>query len=193
MPSPLDHALVQLRRRRVLLVPAEADAGSDGRKRYPVRLTRSLLSRVPSSPALRDALVAAPAGTAVFGGHAWLAPDERPRLTLDGLGGIWRLALPGRRGTFATLREIRTRRDLAFRPEVVFLDLGLPGIDGYELARRLREHPDLRHARLAALSGYGQEADRNRTKAAGFDAHLVKPVSYADLIPVLALSETDSQ
>ena len=82
---------------------------------------------------------------------------------------------------------------VAFRPEVVFLDLGLPGIDGYELARRLREHPDLRQARLAALSGYGQEADRNRTKAAGFDAHLVKPVSYADLIPVLALSETDSQ
>ena len=47
---------------------------------------------------------------------------------------------------------------VAFRPEVVFLDLGLPGIDGYELARRLREHPDLRQARLAALSGYGQEA-----------------------------------
>ena len=57
---------------------------------------------------------------------------------------------------------------VAFRPEVVFLDLGLPGIDGYELARRLRKHPDLGQARLAALSGYGQEADRNRTKAAGF-------------------------
>ena len=75
----------------------------------------------------------------------------------------------------------------------MFLDLGLPGIDGYELARRIRKHPDLGQTRLAALSGYGQEADRNRTKAAGFDAHLVKPVGYADLIPVLALSETDSQ
>ena len=139
MPQPLDHALAQLRRRRVLLVPAEAESASDGRKRYPVRLTRSLLSRVPSSPALRDALAAAPAGKAVFGGHAWLAPDERPRLALDGLGGIWRLALPGRRGTFATLREIRTPRDL--RPAVSRLVEVAPGVVERRHRIPLRYHP----------------------------------------------------
>jgi hypothetical protein len=139
MPQPLDHALTQLRRRRVLLVPAEPTAVADGPKRYPVRLTRSLLSRVPNSPALRDALAAAPVGTTVFGGQAWLAPDERPRLALDGLGGIWRLALPGRRGTLATLREIRAPRDL--RPAVSHLVEVAPGV----LERRhripLRYHP----------------------------------------------------
>jgi hypothetical protein len=139
MPQPLDHALAQLRRRRVLLVPAEAESAADGRKRYPVRLTRSLLSRVPSSPALSDALAAAPAGKTAFGGYAWLAPDERPRLALDGLGGIWRLALPGRRGTFATLREIRTPRDL--RPAVSRLVEVAPGVVERRHRIPLRYHP----------------------------------------------------
>ena len=60
-------------------------------------------------------------------------------------------------------------------PEVVVLDLGLPGIDGYEVAERLRELPGLRHAMLIALTGYGSERDRERAHAAGFDLHLVKP------------------
>ena len=60
---------------------------SEGRKRYPVCLTRSLLSRIPGSPAFQDALKGAPATTAVFSGHAWLAADERPRMALEGLGG----------------------------------------------------------------------------------------------------------
>jgi PAS domain S-box-containing protein len=62
----------------------------------------------------------------------------------------------------------------SFRPDVALLDLGLPLMDGFELARRLREQaPKLR---LVALTGYGQRSDREKTKAAGFDAHLVKPV-----------------
>jgi PAS domain S-box-containing protein len=60
-------------------------------------------------------------------------------------------------------------------PEVAFLDIGLPGMDGCELARRLRQEPRLRGALLVALTGWGQEEDRQRTRAAGFDHHLTKP------------------
>ena len=66
----------------------------------------------------------------------------------------------------------------AFRPEVVLLDIGLPrGMDGYEVARRLRQLPGNESAFLVALTGFGQEEDRQRSSAAGFDAHLVKPVN----------------
>jgi two-component system CheB/CheR fusion protein len=63
-----------------------------------------------------------------------------------------------------------------FRPEVVLLDIGMPGMDGYEVARRLRALPGAEGMQLVALTGWGQEADRQRTKEAGFEQHLVKPV-----------------
>ncbi len=63
-----------------------------------------------------------------------------------------------------------------FAPDVAFLDLGLPVMDGYELAAHLRELPRLAGLRLVAVTGYGQESDRRRTRDAGFDGHLVKPV-----------------
>jgi signal transduction histidine kinase len=63
-----------------------------------------------------------------------------------------------------------------FRPDVALLDLGLPVMDGLELARRLRDSPGATHLRLVALTGYGQASDRARTSEAGFDAHLVKPI-----------------
>jgi DNA-binding response OmpR family regulator len=63
-----------------------------------------------------------------------------------------------------------------FAPDVAFLDLGLPVMDGYELAAHLRELPRLAGLRLIAVTGYGQESDRRRTRDAGFDDHLVKPV-----------------
>lgn len=72
------------------------------------------------------------------------------------------------------------------RPDVVLLDLGMPAMDGFETARRLREIPELRHARLVALTGFGQPDDRRRTRAAGFDLHLVKP---ADLDAITRLLE----
>jgi CheY-like chemotaxis protein/anti-sigma regulatory factor (Ser/Thr protein kinase) len=71
------------------------------------------------------------------------------------------------------------------RPEVVFLDIGLPGMDGYEVARRLRR-PGRTEALLVALTGYGQEEDRRRSREAGFDHHLVKPVDPAVLEELLA-------
>ena len=72
------------------------------------------------------------------------------------------------------------------RPDVALLDIGLPDIDGHELARRLRALPELSGAMLVALTGYGQEEDRQRAFAAGFDHHMAKP---ADIKKLLALLE----
>ena len=73
----------------------------------------------------------------------------------------------------------------AHRPEITLLDLGLPGMDGYEVCRRIRERPWGGRMILVALTGWGLEEDRSRTRAAGFDGHLVKPVSYSDLVALL--------
>jgi CheY-like chemotaxis protein len=72
----------------------------------------------------------------------------------------------------------------AFAPDAAVLDIGLPGMDGYELARRLRAELSGRPPRLVALTGYGQDGDRAKAREAGFDVHLVKPV---DLDAVMSL------
>jgi PAS domain S-box-containing protein len=74
-----------------------------------------------------------------------------------------------------------TRMAQALRPDVIVLDIGLPGVDGYELARMLKAHPQLASIRLVAHTGYGSPEDRRKALEAGFDAHLVKPAELADL------------
>lgn len=89
--------------------------------------------------------------------------------------------------------EIETAHDgpaalkaaLSFRPHVVLLDIGLPGMDGYEVARALRRVPELNRTLLVALTGYGQERDRERARAAGFAHHLIKPLNLEELRGVL--------
>lgn len=71
------------------------------------------------------------------------------------------------------------------RPSVVLLDIGLPGMDGYEVARRLRDRADGRGMLLVALTGYGRDEDRARALEAGFDRHFVKPVALAELHALL--------
>ena len=70
-------------------------------------------------------------------------------------------------------------------PDVVLLDIGLPGMDGYEVAARLRA-AGLSRAALVALTGYGREGDVQRSRGAGFDQHLVKPVELAQLQRIIA-------
>jgi PAS domain S-box-containing protein len=72
------------------------------------------------------------------------------------------------------------------RPDAVLLDIGLPGLNGYEVCRRIREQPWGKDLVLVALTGWGQEEDRHRSTAAGFDMHLVKPVDRAALAGLLA-------
>ena len=72
-----------------------------------------------------------------------------------------------------------------FAPDIAFVDIGLPVMDGYELACRLREMPGLTSIRLIAVTGYGQESDRHKSRQAGFDHHLVKPVDLTEVEAVL--------
>jgi PAS domain S-box-containing protein len=73
-----------------------------------------------------------------------------------------------------------------FRPDVVLLDLGMPGLDGYETARRLRAVKKELPFRIIALTGWGQESDRQKTREAGFDLHLTKPVELEDLVQAVS-------
>jgi CheY-like chemotaxis protein len=74
---------------------------------------------------------------------------------------------------------------MEFRPDVVVLDIGLPGMDGYEIAERLRELPESARTVLVAITGYGQDEDRRRSREAGIDHHLVKPVAPETLHKLL--------
>lgn len=81
------------------------------------------------------------------------------------------------------------RRAKAERPQVFLLDIGLPGIDGNELARRLRAAPETASAMLVAVTGYGQEQDRKASMRSGFDHHFVKPVDVATIAGLLRTAE----
>ncbi len=74
---------------------------------------------------------------------------------------------------------------LDYRPDVVLLDIGLPGLDGYEVAKRVRHQPALSSVVLVAMTGYGQESDRQRSHEAGFDHHLSKPADFGKLQEIL--------
>jgi signal transduction histidine kinase len=96
--------------------------------------------------------------------------------------------------------EVRTAHDgaaavaaaVAFRPQAVLLDIGMPGMDGYAVARRLRQ-VGLDGAYLVAMTGYGQDEDRRRSREAGFDHHLTKPVAPEDLEGLLARPEVTAR
>jgi signal transduction histidine kinase/CheY-like chemotaxis protein len=154
-------------------------AHSDGRGRgseFVVRLPHQAiepvgpLADVEANPALsptgiRVLVVDDNHDAAVMLGEALTQAGHRTALAHDGLDAL----------------EVATR----FEPDVALLDIGLPVMDGFELARQIRSNPALASTRLIAVTGYGQEHDRQRTHAAGFDAHLVKPVDIqqvSDLI-----------
>jgi CheY-like chemotaxis protein len=75
---------------------------------------------------------------------------------------------------------------LDYRPHVVLLDIGLPGLNGFEVAKQIRQQPALQNAVLVAMTGYGGVSDRQRSQEAGFDHHLVKPGDFGKLLQLLA-------
>jgi signal transduction histidine kinase/ActR/RegA family two-component response regulator len=101
---------------------------------------------------------------------------ESLRMLLESDGHLVQVASDGE----AAIQSAR-----AYRPDVIFLDIGLPKLDGYEVARRLRAADSCRDAMLVAMTGYGQSSDRERAKAAGFEHHLVKPAEFADIAALL--------
>jgi CheY-like chemotaxis protein len=76
-------------------------------------------------------------------------------------------------------------RTASLTPDAVLLDIGMPRLNGYEAAERIRQQPGGSDRLLLALTGWGQDEDRERTRAAGFDSHLVKPVNHEDLTKLL--------
>ena len=106
------------------------------------------------------------------------------QLLLKQLGHDVEVAYNGLDGLAAAVR---------FKPEVVLCDIGLPGLDGYQIAQQLRQREEGKKTFLSALSGYGQAEDKRRALAAGFDMHFVKPLKVDLLVTVLAELESDNQ
>jgi two-component system, sensor histidine kinase len=145
-------------------------------------VARDEAARSPDAPPADDARRASPATGSGARRRVMVVDDsvdgaESMSILLEMLGHDVRVMYDGA-AAIATASE--------FRPEVVLLDIGLPGIDGYQVARALRAEPATSGALLIALTGYGQESDRQRTRDAGFDHHLVKPASLDDIERVIA-------
>jgi signal transduction histidine kinase/PleD family two-component response regulator len=141
--------------------------------------------RLPIAPeeraAIQPAIGLAAAATAAMGRKILVVEDNEDvaeTLTelLEHLGHVVRVAHDG---------PAALQIPDSFIPDLALLDIGLPVMDGYELARRVRERRELRNVVLVALSGYGQESDRERSRQAGFVAHLVKPVDPDHLRQVI--------
>ena len=95
------------------------------------------------------------------------------------------LNLTGHATTVAYAGPAGMEQARSFHPDVVLCDIGLPEMDGYAVARKLRQDPVTEMAYLIAVTGYGQDEDRNKALAAGFDLHLTKPVDPVELQKVL--------
>jgi len=87
----------------------------------------------------------------------------------------------------AAIEAVRT-----FGPDVVLLDIGLPGMNGYEVAKHLQLEPGREKMLIVALTGYGQAEDKLRASEAGFDSHLVKPTSLQALASVISLAHSSA-
>jgi CheY-like chemotaxis protein len=152
----------------------EATARSDGIGRgseFTVRLP------LADQPARRDTASQPAGGRAVRGLRIVVAADSvDSALTLAALLSAAGHDVEAVHDGFAALQ-----RAAEFRPHVLVLDIGMPGLNGYDTCRRIRAEPWGRNAVIVAVTGWGTDDDRRRSREAGFDAHLVKPVDYTEL------------
>ncbi|HEX6209328.1 MAG TPA: ATP-binding protein, partial [Methylomirabilota bacterium] len=184
-PQTLDRARgglglgLTLVKRLVELHGGSVSAWSEGPQRgseFVVRLPAIVQAAGPPAVAAAARDVTAPARRVLIVEDG---PDAREslRMLLEHAGHVVETAEDGPTG----LAKLR-----AFRPEVALIDIGLPGLDGYALARLVRERPETSGIRLVAVTGYGQDDDRQRALAAGFDLHVAKPVDPVRLRDLLA-------
>jgi CheY-like chemotaxis protein len=139
------------------------------------------------------ALSAAASAAAAFGATEHLAAEPRRILVVDdnvdaaeSLSDL--LESLGQETRTAHSGPAALQAALDFRPDVVLLDIGLPGLSGYEVARRFRADEKLATATLVAVTGWGTEEDQRKATEAGFDIHLTKPIEMTDIEMVLARS-----
>jgi CheY-like chemotaxis protein len=168
--------LVDLHGGTIEAVSAGPGCGSEFIVRLP--LTKASVHDQPTAPASMR-----PASHRVL-----LIEDNADARDMARLG----LELLGQTVSTASNGETGVRMALEDSPDVVIVDIGLPGLDGYEVGRRLRQALGGR-IRLVALTGYSQPEDRRRVREAGFDVHLVKPVIPADLLSVITSMETKNR
>ena len=150
--------------------------GADWGSQFIVRLPT--LNKNPPSPLLDPTVVEAAPITA----RRILVVDDN-RDAAESMSIL--LTLSGNETQVAFDGEEAVKAAAAFRPDIVLLDIGMPKLNGYDAARRIREQPWSKGMVLVALTGWGQEENRKKTADAGFDAHLVKPVEYATLTKLL--------
>ncbi|BBL75970.1 PAS domain-containing hybrid sensor histidine kinase/response regulator [Methylomagnum ishizawai] len=171
---------LSLVKRLVDLHGGTVQAFSAGRGRGSEFVVR--LPRLPDPPTVESVESVAVAMAPSSGLHILVVDDNRDAadslaLLLESDGHRVRAAYDGEEGLKMALAE---------PPQVVLLDIGLPGMDGYAVARTLRQSAELKGSWLIALTGYGQAEDREKSRAAGFDRHLVKPVDFEALQGALA-------
>jgi PAS domain S-box-containing protein len=162
--------LVELHGGRVEATSKGQGRGAAFTIRLPLREEPAALSGLPAMPSVTGESL-----------RILVVEDNRDaanslRILLQLLGHQVTVAYTGPEG----VQQART-----FRPDVVLCDIGLPGLDGYAVANELRRDPVTARAHLIAVTGYGQEEDRQRSRQAGFDHHLTKPVDPKDLQPLL--------
>jgi PAS domain S-box-containing protein len=144
--------------------------------------------RLPPAQERRQALPVAADSAAPQGGARRILVVDDNRDAVDSLAMM--LKLSGNDVEVAYEGASALRIAQSFHPDAVVLDIGLPGMDGYEVARRLRQQAETASALIIAVTGYGQKEDRERAHAAGFDHHLVKPIEVDMLLSLLSLSRT---
>ena len=168
---------LSLVRRIVELHGGTIEARSEGRG-----LGSELLVSLPLAARCGQSAAASPAMRGATGKRVLVVDDNR-----DGADSLSRLlALMGYDAVAEYDGYAALERAKVFRADVVLLDLGMPGLDGYEVCRRLRAQCGADSPSIVAVTGWGREQDRIRTEDAGFDAHLVKPVERAALERLLA-------
>jgi CheY-like chemotaxis protein len=158
-------------------VTAESPGEGKG-STFTVRLPVTAVRAAPAIPGVED------------GGHAAAGPKRRILVVDDNRDGADSLAMMLR----LLGNEIKTAHDgleamaeaERFRPDVILMDVGMPRLNGLEATRQIREQEWGREFIIIALTGWGQDNDRERSREAGCDGHLVKPVNLADLEAVLS-------
>ena len=157
--------LVELHGGRVEVHSGGLGKGSEFVVKLPAPTERGRFADLPRQ------VEAPPAGRAL---RVLVVDDNRD--AADSLALLLEIAGHEARAAYTGREALSLAREL--RPDVILLDLGMPGMDGYEVASRLRRDPATRGVTLIALTGWGQEADRKRSAEAGFDRHLTKPVAF---------------